>query len=283
MRRTVLLVLLATACSAQVSWGPTGHATLAAIARGYLGSNAAKLCQTLLPEVQGDLSQVASWADDVRTDPAYKWSAPLHFINTPDWVCTYTQSRDCKGGVCVDGAIQNFTSRVANTKLSQAQRAEALKFLVHFIGDIHQPLHVGFKSDLGGNTITGTFMGSSTNLHSLWDSGVINKRLSDDFSRSAAKWLSWLQGQLKGAWSSKINGWKRCQSSAPSSACSSDWASESIGLACSNAYVNSDGKTHLATGFKLDDAYYNRNIPVIEQQVAKGGIRLANVLNSIAP
>jgi len=287
MLKATLVLLLAVAVSAQLKWGNTGHTVVAGIAKNYLGANATKVCKALLPEVGGDIMQIASWADDVRKQPGYTWSGPLHFVNTPDWACTYSRSRDCKDNrgnpnVCCDGAIQNYTGRIAS-RLSQAQRAEALKFLVHFIGDIHQPLHVGFSTDAGGNSITGTFMGQQYNLHSLWDSGILNKRISDDFGGSQAKWLAWFLTQLNGPWSSKISGWRGCKGSAPYGACSQDWSTESITQACAYSYVEANGKTHVANGFNLGQPYYNRNIPIIEEQIAKGGIRLANVLNSISP
>jgi hypothetical protein len=92
-----------------------------------------------------NLSDIASWADEIKGRSEYRWSSSLHYTNgqdSPPKTCDYQYERDCKNGRCVVGAIQNFTQRVSPQSGSErADRAEALKFLVHFIGDIHQPLH----------------------------------------------------------------------------------------------------------------------------------------------
>jgi hypothetical protein len=286
------LLLVASAVASQSgpvpNWGPAGHEIVASIAKNFLGTNATKLCKYLLPDIEGDIVQIANWADEVRRQPEYEWSGPCHFINTPDWKCNYSRLRDCHNdagtqGYCVDGAIQNFTKRVQDSRLGQDQQAEALKFLVHFVGDIHQPLHVGFTTDEGGNTIEGTFEGQSTNLHVVWDTHMIVKRITDDYRGSQDSYVNWFIKQINGPWKNDAATWRQCPNPAPDNACSSDWASESIGLACTNAYVESDGKRHVPDGFRLADPYYNRNIPVIEEQLARAGVRLANVLNLIAP
>jgi len=204
----------------------------------------------------------------------------LHFINTPDWLCTYTDARDCVNNKCVHGAIQNYTSRTNDNKLAIDQQIQAIKFLVHFIGDIHQPLHVGFTTDKGGNSITGTFEGKSTNLHSLWDTGMLVQHITDQF-HTQANYTSWLVAQCQGPWSNLVSSWMSCRVPGQYSACSSEWAVESIKLACTNAYVDVDGKTHLKTPFSLGIPYLNRQYPVFEQQIAKAGIRMANVINHI--
>jgi len=235
--------------------------------------------------VNGVLSAIANWADQVKNQKAYKWSQPLHFINTPDWLCEYDRTRDCVDSgtknFCVDGAIQNYTGRVVNTNLPFAQQAEALKFLVHFVGDIHQPLHVGFTTDKGGNTFTGTFEGESVNLHEIWDVNIIVKRMDDDFGSNQTAYTEYLWQQIQGPWQNQAAQWADCQTPIPSNACSIEWAEESIGAACDYAYVEADGKTHIATGFNLGDDYYNRNLPVVEVQLAKAGVRMAHVLNTL--
>lgn len=125
------------------------------------------------------LESVSTWADQIKSDPAYKWSSALHFINTPDWQCAFTPTTDCAGDRCLYGAILNYTAR--STDKTGEQQYEALKFLDHFLGDIHQPLHVAFQSNLGGNTIKGTFLGESGNLHH------VSKLYWFLFSRNSAK------------------------------------------------------------------------------------------------
>jgi hypothetical protein len=267
-------------------WGPTGHAAVAAVAQSLLTSSTQSVLQTLLPDVNGQIEQIASWADEIRSNPLYDWSHALHFINTPDWSCDYDRSRDCidstyGNNFCVDGAIQNYTKRVVDNSLGQDQQAEAAKFIVHFVGDIHQPLHCGNTGDLGGNDLKGTFMGKSFNLHAVWDDGIINQRVHQDFAGSDDSWTQSLITQLGNISHSTVDSWLQCSTSDPPAVCSQAWAVESVKLACSNAYVESDGVTRITNHFRLESDYYARNIPVVESQIIKGGVRLANVLNSI--
>jgi len=256
------------------------------IAQAFLGANANAQANTLLPDYDGQLGACAPWADTVRDDPAYQWAAELHFINTPDWDCHYSRSRDCvdEAGIsmnCVDGAIQNYTGRVSNSSVGSDQQEEALKFLVHFIGDIHQPLHCGFTSDRGGNSFKGTFNGKQTNLHSVWDSGMIYKRIDDDFGKDKTKFTQYLISQIQGPWAANASNWQMCNQGGY--LCSDEWAMESVSLACAYSYVDADGVTHIGNGFDLGTDYYQRNLPIIEMQLAKAGVRMAHVMNSVFP
>jgi hypothetical protein len=161
-----LFLLISIGISAVNGWGTSGHSLVASIAQSMLTNDSQTFVRNHLPwYTTGDLSMVASWSDTILypdTNPDdylnWQWSKELHYVNTPDWVCNYSRNRDCdwKGEQgCVDGAIQNYTGRLANAKQDDVQREEALKFLVHFIGDVHQPLHAGFAGDRGGNNIRG--------------------------------------------------------------------------------------------------------------------------------
>jgi len=285
------LLLLALLCSGVTSvplWGPTGHITVATIAQALINDHATSAILKLLPDNDGQLAQIANWADEVKDEPGYEWSKPLHYINTPDWKCDYERSRDCVlDGVpnfCVDGAIQNYTSRVQDSSLSFDQQQEALKFLTHFVGDVHQPLHVGFTGDEGGNTIFGTFLSASTSLHDVWDTHIIDEILSTQFEGNSTAYPVYLLEQIQsGMFENNVTDWMTCQSTEPDNACSDEWAEESVGYACQYAYVEADGTTHIKTNFDLQKDYYTRNYPVVDFQLAKGGVRLAMVLNNIWP
>lgn len=137
--------------------------------------------------------------------------------------------------------------------------------------------------DAGGNAQSGSFCGrKGRKLHQIWDSDMITRRLNEpQFGGNNATYLSYLLTQLKGQFASKVDAWRACPSSdQPYGACSSVWAQESIELACSYAYVDETG-ARIRNGFDLGEAYYESRIPVIEQQMIKGGVRLANVLNQI--
>jgi len=285
----MLLVSLFFACvSAVPLWGPTGHITVATIAQGLLNQHATQQVLKLLPDNQGQLAQIANWADQVKDEPAYEWSKPLHYINTPAWKCDYERSRDCISdgatNYCVDTAIQNYTARVQDSSISFDQQNEALKFLTHFVGDIHQPLHVGFTQDEGGNTLNGKFLDTSTNLHDVWDTYIIDELITKDFNGNDTELPAYLLQQIQsGMYHGNVSMWEKCSSSTPDQACSPEWAMESVVLACDYSYVEADGKTHIADNFDLQSDYYTRNYPIVESQLAKGGVRLANVLNSIWP
>jgi hypothetical protein len=245
------------------AWGPFGHIAVAEIAQNNLTTITSKTISTIIPN--GDMSSVANWADKIRNIPEWSWTEPLHFIDTNDWECNYSRERDCYNNLgdfeyCVDGAIQNYTSLLKEYKTN----AEYLKFIIHFVGDIHQPLHCGFKTDKGGNSIKVHFNNHNTNLHSLWDSGLIEKRINDDFNNDFDKWVQYLQQNI-------LN--DSCIG------CSQLWGNTSAKLACDYSYVLEDGITKIKNGDYLDDNYYKRNIEVIEKQIIYAGYRLANLLN----
>lgn len=289
MRFAILIVLCALLGSGAVSaqnltWGPHGHSVVAGIAQTYLTAHAQNMTKYLLAAVDGDMSKVASWADEVRN--RMPWSAVLHFVDTPDWLCQYEYNRDCldhdtgEANRCADGAIQNYTARVADTKLPLSERTDSLKFLIHFVGDIHQPLHTSFLGDRGGNDIKGHYLGKKVNLHQMWDTTLIKTRL-EEFDGQDLKWQEFLMNKLKNEWKPLVPIWMSCPDSS-FAVCSTKWTVDSLDKACKNGYVDVDG-SRMQSGFTVGMPYYAHNMPVIEEQVAKGGVRLAAILNAIWP
>jgi hypothetical protein len=237
-----------------------------------------------------DLPAEAGWADRITfTEPKQLWSSGFHYINLVDGSCSYDYARDCKDktgvvGVCAHGAIANYTKRLADVKLPAEQRAEALKFLVHLVGDIHQPLHVANTGDWGGNKITGSLMGGpQTNAHALWDAGLLARHIADKYANDVKKYSSTLLTRLRtGDFRTSVSGWKKCRNArALYGQCASEWANESARLACDVAYVAADGHTKLAIGFNLDATYLARAFPVIEKQIARAAARLSGLLDAI--
>jgi hypothetical protein len=145
------------------AWGPIGHGLVARLAQSEFNSPANTWIRDYIPlHLSGDLSAIASWPDVILypdTNPLdynnWQWSRQLHFINIPDWICKYIPSRDCIDDQCIEGALKNYSQRLTDTDCDYVQQQQALFFLVHFVGDIHQPLHCGFKGDLGGNNVKG--------------------------------------------------------------------------------------------------------------------------------
>ncbi len=162
-----------------------------------------------------------------------------------------------------------------------------MKFIVHFIADVHNPLHVANTNDWGGNKLTGTFLTEpASNLHAIWDAALVRHQVKTKYAGSVAAFQTAIlqKIQLKmGQFRSEAGTWKRCANVRGNAygACSDEWANESALLACEYAYNGADGKTKLAVGFALDQRYFDRVIPVIEKQIAKAAVRLANVLNQI--
>lgn len=257
-------------------WGPIGHSIVGSIAQNYLDQTTSSQCNTILDGQT--LAEVSYRADQVKNQPAYAWSYNLHFINTPDWACNFSPSRDCSDDICVYGAILNYTSRL-QSQTDPTQLNEAMKFLVHFIGDIHQPLHCGFGSDEGGNKITGQFNGYNDNLHAIWDTWIIEERIKNDFGKDQSQYLNYLVQQLQGAWNGDAQQWAKCANTT-GPVCPDEWANESSQLACQYAYTDNNGN-RIETGFSLGTPYYDYAYPVIDMQLAKAGIRLAATFNSL--
>ncbi|MDI9072040.1 S1/P1 nuclease [Xanthomonas oryzae pv. oryzae] len=167
-----------------LAWGPQGHRLVARIAETELSPQArAQVAQLLAGERDPTLHGVATWADELREhDPDLgKRSGPWHYVNLGEHDCAYSPPRDCPDGNCVIAALDQQTALLADRTQPLDVRRQALKFVVHFVGDIHQPMHAGYAHDKGGNDFQLQIDGKGSNLHSLWDSGMLNdSHLSDD-------------------------------------------------------------------------------------------------------
>ncbi|XP_059292448.1 endonuclease 4-like isoform X2 [Lycium ferocissimum] len=207
-----------------LGWGKDGHYVICKIAEEYLTADALAAVKALLPEqAEGDLAAVCSWADHVRFH--YHWSSPLHYVDTPDFFCNYKYCRDCHDGYgrmdrCVTGAIYNYSMQLSqgyyDLNSEKYNLTEALMFLSHFVGDVHQPLHCGFIGDLGGNTIIVRWYRRKTNLHHH-------------------------------EWSDDVPSWENCTKMV----CPDPYASESIRLACKFAYRNATPGSTLTDDYFL--------------------------------
>ncbi|KAL5227413.1 hypothetical protein ABZP36_015678 [Zizania latifolia] len=275
----VLVVSLAAAPRGADAWGKQGHIMVCKIAEKYLSEKAAAAVQELLPEsAGGELSTVCPWADEVRFH--YRWSRPLHYANTPG-VCNFKFSRDCHNsrgqqGMCVVGAINNYTDQLysyGDSKKSSYNLTESLMFLAHFVGDVHQPLHVGYEEDEGGNTIVVRWYRRKTNLHHVWDNSIIETVMKDFYNRSMDTMVEALKMNLTDGWFDDISHWENCANKRAT--CANDYAIESIHLACNYAYKD------VEQNITLGDDYFFSRYPVVEKRLAQAGIRLALILNRI--
>jgi hypothetical protein len=153
-----------------LAWGADGHRLVATVAEGFLTPAArAEAASLLALEPGATLASVSTWADEVRNPATAAW----HYVNFPRGeTCTYSAERLCTGSACVVSAIEQQTAILASAAPA-AERLLALKYVVHFVGDVHQPLHAGYADDKGGNSYQLRAFDRGSNLHSVWDSGLI--------------------------------------------------------------------------------------------------------------
>ena len=242
------------------AWGEAGHRIIADIAERSLDDRARKEIQSLLGEAP--LASIADWADRIRGERPE--TAPWHFVNIPFQASRYDPKRDCPGGECVIGAIARFRRILSARSRPVSERREALKFLVHFVADLHQPLHAIDRKDHGGNDLAVVFFGEKRhpfnekpwNLHAVWDAGLI-----DQTGLSEPAYVDRLQRWLK----------KRSISDLQRGTVV-DWALEVHRVAVQAAY-------RLPKDRRLSKAYFEKSVPVMDALLAKAGVRLARVLN----
>ena len=175
-------LLLATAVDA-LAWGALGHRLVARLAESSLDAQAqAEVARLLRGEADPSLAGIAAWADELRsTDPDLgRRSARWHYVNIDDPGCNFDPQADCRGGNCIVIALEQQAAILADPARSDEERRQALKFVVHFVGDLHQPLHAGRSHDRGGNDYQVNWNGKGSNLHSLWDSGMLNAQRLDE-------------------------------------------------------------------------------------------------------
>jgi hypothetical protein len=163
--------------------------------------------------------------------------------------------------------LESKTTRVRDTSLSATEVEMALKWIVHFIGDIHQPLH-DEATNVGGNTVNVTFDGTATNLHHIWDSNMAEKLIGGYSLTDAASWAKTLTTRItSGAYASEASGWLHGISLEDPVTSAMDWATDANSFVCST--VLKDGIDGVE-GKELGGGYYDTAIPVVELQVAKG-------------
>jgi hypothetical protein len=265
------VLLLCVATPRSWAWGHEGHRLTALVAEQYLTPETkAQIAELLSVDSTSKetLADVAPWADSYRAEhpETGKW----HFVDIPKAEAKYDRNRDCPVSEsdpkspwrdCVTDRILYFEGRLGNKDLSLEQRAIALKFVVHLIGDIHQPFHA-LGDDRGGNGITVSFMGSSMcdtytcNLHGVWDSSII-----EDQGLNEKKYTEKLLQEIKD------NQWERMNGGEPTT-----WANVSHHYAVEAMVPN---------GALLTHEYVAAESKVVDAELALGGLRLARVLNRI--
>ena len=246
----VWLTLVAALPGAACAWGQTGHRVVGEIAQHHLSTTAARAVAEILGA--DSLARVSTWADEIRAEAAWRKADDWHWVTIADGQ-SYAGSPKNPHGDVIE-AIGRFRAVLRDRAAPAAERRQALAFLVHFVGDVHQPLHVGRGDDHGGNSILVLWFGEPSNLHSVWDSGILDK-LQLSYTELAAF--------LDHPTSEEVARWQ-----------SDDllqWAAESQAL---RPVVYDLGDRRLSYG------YLHAAQPVVEQRLLQAGIRLAGILDA---
>jgi hypothetical protein len=235
------------------AWGSEGHRIIADIAWNHLDETTRANLRPFLGS--NDLASIATWADDVRSERAE--TAPWHYVDIPPGSAGY-DPKDCPGDNCVVAQITRFAEILGDRSQPFRERKEALNYVVHFVGDISQPMHA-MADARGGNDIPVTVFGFGQcgqypcNLHSVWDSELIEHT-----------------GLREHRYASQLETMISADHLQPGSTNPVDWANQSLQLA-KEAWVQPQTD--------IDEPYYVRERPVVDQQLALAGLRLARLLN----
>jgi hypothetical protein len=235
------------------AWGQTGHRVTGAIAERYLSGEA----RAGIKQILGDetLAEVSNWPDVMRSDPAEFWQKtanPWHYVTVPPGK-TYADVGAPPEGDAVS-ALQQFTKTVRDETAPLADRQLALRFIVHIIGDLHQPFHAGNGTDRGGNEVRVRYFGDAMNLHSLWDNAMIDRQ-----QLSYSEMATWLLAKVT---PDQLRDWSNADPLV--------WIGESTILR-DKAYPTSEN---------LSYEYDYEHIKALKERLLQAGIRMAAYLNS---
>ena len=297
------------------SWGCEGHQAVAMIAEKHMNRHALERVNQLLRSVPIDpalprwcssqgldpMSDSATWADDIRKPRPE--TGPWHYIDIPRDAPKSAVAESCPASTgCITSALQHQIEVLRSNNTDSHTRADALRFIIHFVGDLHQPLHCVSNNDLGGNCVPVDFMGNppaeknpeaesySPNLHGIWDFNILQRMKGME---SVAQWADSIDRRF----SSQTAGWQNAGINLD------DWAWESHELADSVVYSklpvaipveepdlvkacsddNHISMRMLSLHERVSQQYVDAVGPTINEQIAKAGIRLAMILNQIWP
>ncbi|MYH18867.1 MAG: S1/P1 nuclease [Gemmatimonadetes bacterium] len=256
-RIAIASILLLCGSLPAAAWGPNGHRIVGQIAENHLTDAARKGISELVG--RASLAQIGTWADEIKSDPAWDHASPWHYVNAAPGQSIESAKRSPDGDVVE--AIQRFERVLRNRGSSRKERVEALKFLAHFVADVHQPLHVGYASDRGGNDIRVRWFGETTNLHRVWDEHLVeHQRLS------FTEWVRFFGHAEPG----EIETWRRSDVY--------DWARESRSMLPA-VYDFGDSRSERSPYLGYD--YIFKHADGVRLRLLQAGIRLSGMLNDI--
>ena len=251
----LIMGVVAAAMSFQaLSWGQIGHRVTGAIAEQYLTIEAQRAISELL--VNEDLAEASTYADEMRSNPSEFWKKtanPWHYVNVFDGKTYSDVAPPLEGNAAT--ALDMFSKQLKSKQSSFAEKQLALRFIVHIIGDLHQPFHAGNGIDRGGNDVKLKFFWEDSNLHRVWDSGLIDRQ-----NLSYTEWTTILSRKIS---EQQANEWMEVDPKV--------WIAESAKLRI-NLYPEND---------KLSWDYQYQNLPIVKQRLQMGGVRIAAYLNAL--
>jgi hypothetical protein len=260
MRKLASWALGALLClpAQALAWGFEGHEYIGQTAYHYLTPDARQWVDNHLERLDEEsLATATTWADRVRKTDEGRWMGPLHYANIPPHSDELDMQRDCPNRRCVVGAAKDALDVLFDNSASPMQQADQLRKLTHWMTDLHQPLHLGFARDRGGNDTKLVLNGEETNLHRLWDSQILyTLQLPAPQAFAAEHTLP----EFEDDWHNALL----------------TWAAESNQLARQHAYASID------SGDKVSDSYIAQAQPVVEKQLRRAAQRLAGILNAAA-
>lgn len=238
-----------------LGWGQTGHRITGAIAEHYLSPAARAAIDDLLP--YESLAEASTYADEMRSSPSPFWqkqAGPWHYVTVPKGKA-YADADIPEVGNAVT-ALENFASDLRNPNASRAQKQLALRFIIHIIGDLHQPLHAGNGTDRGGNDVKVRFFWEDSNLHRVWDSQMLDRR-----QLSFSEWTDQLNRKIT---PEQIKAWHTTDPEV--------WIAESIAI---RDTVYPEDANNMSWQYLYD------HLPTAKQRLQQGGIRMALYLNEV--
>jgi hypothetical protein len=242
-----------------LSWGYTGHRTIGLITENHLTPRA----KTAVKDLLGDTSiaDACTWADDARREPQFAATGNWHFLNLPLGLNyeSFKKYVDTLKAENVYSALITVQKQLTDKNTSKQQKVYALKFMMHLVGDLHQPMHISREEDKGGNTIQVSYNDKGTNLHSLWDTRMLEKE-GLTFTQLAAKFDSIPDADIKQWQSDPIIQWA--------------WESYQIS---SELYAEIEQMNKKV----IDDVYYEKHMLTVQKRMQQAAIRLAGLLNKI--
>jgi len=254
LARLALLGLFITNSSSVFAWGQTGHRVSGEIAESYLSSKAKRQIKKIYPNES--LAEISTKMDQMRSHPSKFWQKtanPWHYVTVPAGTEYHVDHAPSEGDAFT--ALQTYSVTLKDPKASVEDKRTALLIIVHLIGDLHQPFHAGNGTDRGGNDVRLEFFREKSNLHRVWDSGIIDRQ-----QLSYSEWTEWLSQKLT---PNMVDEWRTADPEV--------WINESAELR-DGLYPESD---------EISWQYQYQNLPIIKTRLQMAGVRIAVYLNEL--